>query len=155
MSPEFWLFSCHFVIVGLLPPQWSYVFCCCLIIIRFISWLKANKPSYSPLASLGEDGTGKIEFVFGNSTQQTLKYTFKFMALENVEVLGQNPIQVVLEPGKRTFKPMLRVTKSPFSVLALQTLLKFVFDQLCAFFPLKMPKWSDQRIWNPTRTECR
>lgn len=125
----------------MIPPQWSYVFCCCLIIVRFISWLTANKPSYSPLASLGEDGTGNIEFAFGNSTQQTLKYTFKFMALENVEVLGQNPIQVVLEPGKRTFKPMLRVTKSPFSVLALQTLLKFVFDQLCAFFPLKMPKW--------------
>ncbi|CAL1169237.1 unnamed protein product [Cladocopium goreaui] len=82
---------------------------------EFISWLTANKPSYSPLASLGEDGTGNIEFAFGNSTQQTLKYTFKFMALENVEVLGQNPIQVVLEPGKRTFKPMLRVTKSPFS----------------------------------------
>ena len=125
----------------MVPSQWGYVFGRCLIIIRFISWLTANKPSYSPLAHLGEDGTGKIEFAFGNSTQQTLKYTFKFMALENVEVLGQNPIQVVLEPGKRTFKPMLRVTKSPFSVSALQPLLKFGFE-LLVVFRAKMAKLS-------------
>ena len=68
------------------------------------------------------------------------------MALENVEVLGQNPIQVVVEPGKRTFKPVLRVTKSPFSVLVLQSLLNFVFHQLGAVFLVKMPRSSGEEI---------
>lgn len=82
---------------------------------EFIAWITANKPAFNPLATLGEDGTGDIQFAFSNPTKHSMKYTFKFLMCENVECIYGNPVQVVLEPGKRIFKPMLRVTKSPFS----------------------------------------
>ena len=47
------------------------------------------------------------------------------MACENVEPYA-NPVQVVLEPGKRLFKPMMRVTKSPYSFLNLFWFCHFV-----------------------------
>ena len=78
---------------------------------EFISWLTSNKPAWSTLADLGEDESGRITFVIGNSSKHTMKYSFKFLACENCVPLDGNPVQVVIEPGKRVFKQVLYVSK--------------------------------------------
>jgi len=81
---------------------------------EFLSWITGRQASFSPLLHLDEHGSGKLEFVIGNPTKHTMKYIFKFHMCENVECY-QNPVQVVLEPGKRIFHPVLRILSSPFS----------------------------------------
>eukprot|EP00438_Fugacium_kawagutii_P028066 Skav223915 [mRNA] locus=scaffold2593:225449:227415:+ [translate_table: standard] len=56
---------------------------------EFIAWLTAMKPNYGTMPDLKADGTGSIQFAVSNATKYTMKFTFKFLALENCAVMGE------------------------------------------------------------------